>query len=86
MPPKRSGRKSKEERAAVNRADISVKCPFFKETLKSAIKCEGLYGDGTSAVLTFFSPSVRRDYQRAVCGGDFRVCKWAKTLSEKYGE
>lgn len=70
----------------VNRADISVKCPFFKETLKSAIKCEGLYGDGTSAVLTFFSPSVRRDYQRAVCGGDFRVCKWAKTLSEKYGE
>ncbi len=69
-----------------NRADMSVKCPFFKATLKSSVRCEGLCGEGTSTVLTFFSPTVRRDYQRAVCGGDFRRCMWAKTLLEKYGE
>lgn len=67
-----------------NRVDTSVKCPFFKATLKSAIKCEGLYGTGTSTIVTLFSPSVRRDYQRAVCCGDYMYCPWAKTLISKY--
>ena len=67
-----------------NRIDTSVKCPFFKATLKSAIKCEGLYGAGTSTIVTLLSPSVRRDYQRAVCCGDYMHCLWAKTLISKY--
>ena len=68
-----------------NRIDTSIVCPFFKETRRQSIVCEGLYSTGTSAAFTFSFPSLRRDYQKAFCAACYERCVWAKVMLEKYG-
>lgn len=69
-----------------DRIDMGIGCPFFKETRRQSIVCEGLYSTGTSAVFTFSSPSFRRDYQHAFCCARYARCVWARVLLEKYAQ
>jgi hypothetical protein len=64
--------------------DKDVLCPFFKKYDSVRICCEGIEGENSSVYIVFPSPKARRDYLRAKCCRDYKVCLMAKMNERKW--
>ena len=66
-----------------HRADVLVKCPYYKFEEKQKIFCEGVQ-EGTAIHLAFDSSSSLRDYKKQICKGCYNKCLLAEMLNRKY--
>lgn len=57
--------------------DTYVKCPFYKWEEGQKLRCEGV-----SHIVD--NKAVRREVERIVCKGDWRVCPFAQALERLY--
>lgn len=66
-----------------HRADVLVKCPYYKFEDKQKIFCEGVQ-DGTALHLAFDTPSNLKEYKGNFCKGCYNKCLVAQMLNRKY--
>ena len=60
-------------------------CPFYQFYERHKIVCEGVQED-SNLHMTFSNPDDRKDYHDAMCCGDYKKCRVAKMLYQKWGE
>ena len=66
-----------------HRADVLVKCPYYKYEEKQKIYCEGVQ-EGTAIHLAFDTTPNLKDYKRHYCKGCYDRCLIAEMLNRKY--
>lgn len=66
-----------------HRADVLVKCPYYKFEERQMIYCEGVQ-DGTALHLAFDTPANLKDYKQRNCKGCYNQCLIAKMLNRKW--
>ena len=66
-----------------HRADVLVKCPYYKFEEKQKIFCEGVQ-EGTALHLAFDIPSNLKDYKKCYCKEGYNQCLIAGMLNRKY--
>ena len=62
-----------------------AKCPFFIESGKKNVMCEGVTDD-CSINMMFISEDARNLHRRIFCDAKFQNCEIHKMISEKYQE
>lgn len=65
-----------------------VLCPFYRfedREYHQVMVCEGV-SDTTTIHLTFASPSAMMAHKEAYCCGNYRECRIARMLFDKYKE
>ena len=67
-----------------HRADVLVKCPYYKFEEKQKIFCEGVQ-DGTAIHLAFDTTPNLKQYKKHFCKGCYNQCLLAKMLNRKWG-
>ena len=68
---------------ANNFLSADVGCPFYHDYVSHELRCEGVK-DNSSIHLAFGSPTDRRDYMHEYCYTNYKNCKVARMLYEKY--
>lgn len=66
-----------------HRADVLVKCPYYKYEEKQKIFCEGVQA-GTAIHLAFDTNPNLKEYKSVFCKGCWSKCLLAKMLNGKY--
>lgn len=62
-----------------------VRCPYYGKDKNEKIYCSGEgIDDNVYVHIVFKSPSIRKDYQLAVCCDDYNVCPIAKMNNERW--
>ena len=61
-----------------------VKCPFYLSELKTTLRCEGVINN-TTTVNYFRSKEEFAEYHKKFCENDYKNCRYAKLISERYG-
>lgn len=64
------------------RADVLVKCPYYKYEDKQRIFCEGVQ-EGTALHLAFDTANLK-EYKSHYCKGCYNKCLIAGMLNRKY--
>lgn len=67
-----------------HRADVLVKCPYYKFEEKQKIFCEGVQ-EGTAIHLAFDTNPNLKDYKRQFCKGCYNRCLIAEMHNRKWG-
>lgn len=67
-----------------HRADVLVKCPYYKFEEKQKIFCEGVQ-EGTAIHLAFDTTPNLKQYKKHFCKGCYNQCLLAKMLNGKWG-
>lgn len=67
-----------------HRADVLVKCPYYKFEEKQKIFCEGVQA-GTAIHLAFDTNPNLKDYKNHFCKGCWGQCLLAGMLNRKWG-
>ena len=67
-----------------HRADVLVKCPYYKFEEKQKIFCEGVQ-EGTAIHLAFDTSSNLKDYKKRFCKGCYNRCLIADLHNRKWG-
>lgn len=65
--------------------DALIKCPFYKESAKKSISCEGLTEDSIIKLL-FNSPKKMVMHCRIFCEHRYKACEIYNMLEKKYEE
>jgi hypothetical protein len=63
--------------------DFKAKCPYFRESSKKKIFCEGITDDCFLS-LTFISEPKRALQRRLFCDAKYENCEIYRMLEEKY--
>lgn len=63
--------------------DINAKCPFYLQSGKKTVMCEGITCECRLHVL-FDSEEVRNRHRRIFCDAAFRNCEIFEMLEKKY--
>ena len=67
-----------------HRADVLVKCPYYKFEEKQKIFCEGVQ-EGTAIHLAFDTNSNLKGYKKQFCKGCYNRCLIAEMQNRKWG-
>ena len=67
-----------------HRADVLVKCPYYKFEEKQKIFCEGVQ-EGTAIHLAFDTNSNLKVYKKQFCKGCYNRCLIAEMQNRKWG-
>lgn len=65
------------------RADVLVKCPYYKFEEKQKIFCEGVQ-EGTSIHLAFDTNPNLKDYKKRFCDRCWHTCQIADSHNRKW--
>lgn len=63
--------------------DNLVLCPYYKMERKQVIMCEG--PDTDTGIHVTFCGSKKTCYKNTFCKGDWKSCRIAKMLNDKWG-
>lgn len=66
-----------------NYLSMYVECPFFHDYVSQELRCEGVK-ENSSTHIAFSSPAERRDYMHQFCYNNYKNCRVARMLYEKY--
>ena len=72
------------DEAVKHRADVLVKCPYYKFEDKQMIYCEGVQ-EGTAIHLGFDTAPNLRDYKNKFCKRCYNQCLIAQMQNRKWG-
>lgn len=61
----------------------NVKCPFYKETDKNNIRCEG-FAEGSTNVITFETIKKQDNYRIKFCENDHTSCPYNILMESLY--
>jgi hypothetical protein len=67
-----------------HRADVLVKCPYYKFEEKQKIFCEGVQ-EGTAIHLAFDTTPNLKSYKKQFCKGCYNKCQIADMHNRKWG-
>lgn len=59
-----------------------VKCPFYKQETRSAIKCEGDFAE--SCTYGFKNPDKKKKHKERYCNTDYKKCPHYSEVEAKY--
>lgn len=66
----------------MNYSDKNVKCPFYKNTDKKSIKCEGIFSN--FCINSFSDKEKARVHFTKYCCDDYKKCPVAEIIIKKY--
>lgn len=65
--------------------DVFIKCPFYINTAKKSITCEGITDNCVTKIL-FQTPELRSKHSKIFCEELFKNCEIYRMLEAKYEE
>lgn len=65
--------------------DVFIKCPFYINTAKKSISCEGITDNCVMKIL-FQTPELRGNHSKIFCEAKYTNCEIYRMLEAKYDE